>query len=137
MNITYPSSLPNALQFAALFETTGWNAEYHCSVEELAEALQYTWYAVSAYDGDRLVGFGRVMSDGVLHALICEMIVLPQYHGHGIGSAILDDLVARCRAANIRDIQLFCATGRAGFYAKHGFVARPNAAPGMQLSKTE
>ena len=97
------------------------------------EALQHTWYAVSAYDADRFVGFGRVISDGVLHALIVELIVTPEYQEQGIGSAILNELVAKCRAAKIRDIQLFCARDKVGFYAKHGFVARPDDAPGMQL----
>ena len=136
MDITYQSTLPTAAQFAALFETTGWNAERHRSPQELHQALQSSWYAVSAYQGERLVGFGRVISDGVLHALIVEMIVAPDYQRHGIGHTILIDLVARCRRAGIEDIQLFCAKGKAGFYLKHGFVPRPADAPGMQLQMT-
>jgi GNAT superfamily N-acetyltransferase len=132
-NITYQHTLPDAVQFAALFETTGWNDEYHLSAADLHQALQHSWYAVSAYDGGQLVGFGRVISDGVLHALIVEMIVAPEYQARGIGRAILIDLVTRCREAGICDIQLFCAKGKVGFYAKQGFVARPDDAPGMQF----
>ncbi len=133
MNITYQQSLPDKVQFAALFETTGWNNEYHRQPQELYEALPKSWHAVSAYDGERLVGFGRVISDGILHAFIVEMIVVPDHQGKGIGSAILTDLLSRCRSAGIRDIQLFCAKGKAGFYEKHGFAARPDDAPGMQF----
>jgi GNAT superfamily N-acetyltransferase len=135
MDITYQSTLPTADQFAALFETTGWNDERHRSPQELHQALQSSWYAVSAYHGKRLVGFGRVISDGVLHALIVEMIVAPDYQRQGIGHAILNDLVARCRSASIEDIQLFCAKGKAEFYLKHGFVPRSADAPGMQLQR--
>ena len=132
-NINYQHALPEAAQFATLFETTGWNDEYHLSAAELYEALRPRWYSVSAYDGERLVGFGRVISDSVLHALIVELIVAPEYQAQGIGRTILIDLVARCREAGIRDIQLFCAKGKAGFYARQGFVARPDDAPGMQF----
>ena len=133
MDITYQSTLPTAAQFAALFETTGWNDEHHRSPQELHQALQSSWYFVSAYHDEQLVGFGRVISDGVLHALIVEMIVVPEYQRQGIGSAILIDLVARCRSAGIEDIQLFCAKGKVRFYLKHGFVPRPADAPGMQF----
>jgi GNAT superfamily N-acetyltransferase len=133
MRIAYQNTLPEKDQFFNLFESTGWNEKYQLAGEQLHQALQHSWYSISAYDGDRLVGFGRVISDGMLHALIVEMIVLPDYQGQGIGSRILNDLVTRCKSNGIRDIQLFCAKGKAGFYEKHGFVKRPADAPGMGI----
>ncbi len=133
MDITYQTDLPDTAQFAALFETTGWNEEYHCTAAELGAALRATWYAVSAYDGPQLVGYGGVISDGVIHALVVNLIVAPAYRQRGVGQAILGKLVAQCRAAGVRDIQLFCARGKMGFYEKQGFVARPAEAPGMQF----
>ena len=32
-----------------------------------------------------------------------------------------------------RDIQLFCAKGKAGFYERFGFLPRPQDAPGMEI----
>jgi len=61
------------------------------------------------------------------------MIVDPEFRGRGIGSGILRKIIDRCRAERIRDVQLFAATGREGFYLRHGFTARPGNAPGMQL----
>jgi len=83
----------------------------------------------------RLVGFGRVVSDGVLYGMIYDMIVEPTHQGRGIGSEILRRLVERCRAAGLRDIQLFSARGKAPFYGKRGFENRPDDAPGMRLRK--
>jgi len=60
--------------------------KYQLDADQLHQALQHSWYSVSAYDGDRLVGFGRAISDGMLHALIAEMIILPGYQGRGIGN---------------------------------------------------
>jgi GNAT superfamily N-acetyltransferase len=132
MAITYQESLPEPESFFGLYETTGWNEEYGLDQDALSRGLAASWAAVSAYDGDRLVGFGRVLSDGVLHALIVEMIVEPAYQGRGIGRHVLEQLLDRCRAHGIRDIQLFCARGKAGFYERFGFVSRPDDAPGME-----
>lgn len=128
-------SLPRKSDYFTLFNTTGWNEEYHLSEDDLFASLPASWHAVSAYEGSSLIGFGRTISDGVLHALIVDMIVHPLYQGKGIGGAIIDRLVARCKEKNIRDIQLFCAKGKSGFYVKQGFVRRPDDAPGMEFQK--
>jgi len=135
MSVTYSNALPARDEYFRLFESTGWNERYQFDAERLYGAVGKSWYLVSAYDGDRLVGFGRVISDGVLHALIVDLIVLPSYQGSGIGSHILDELTNKCRSQGIPDIQLFCARGKAGFYEKRGFVRRPADGPGMELSQ--
>jgi GNAT superfamily N-acetyltransferase len=132
MAIAYREALPDPGPFLRLFETTGWNQGYGLDEDALFRAISTSWTAVSAYDEDQLVGFGRVISDGVLHALIVELIVTPAYQGQGIGGQLLQKLVGRCRAHGIRDIQLFCARGKAGFYERFGFASRPGDAPGME-----
>jgi GNAT superfamily N-acetyltransferase len=131
--IEYRAEIPDQQQFFALFETTGWNLNYKAAPQELSHMLANTWYILAAYDGEQLVGFGRVVSDLVLHAMIYDMIILPAYQGQGIGGEILDRLVAKCLQHSIRDIQLFCARGKRLFYENRGFVARPDDAPGMQF----
>ncbi len=135
MNLTYLTDAPPIAQYFPLFESTGWNSEYRLSKEELASSLRKSFHLISVYDGDRLVGFGRIVSDGIFHAMIYEMIVLPGYQNKGIGSEILKRLLKKCGEKKIRDVQLFCARGKRAFYEKHGFEARPNDAPGMQLKK--
>lgn len=132
MSFEYSSELPPIEQFWPLFLTTGWNQRYQLDAEQYTQALAASWYFVCAYDGERLVGVGRILSDGVAHAMIYDMIVAPEYQGQGIGGQILERLVQRCQEARIRDIQLFCAKGMRGFYEKHGFKPRPDEAPGMQ-----
>jgi ribosomal protein S18 acetylase RimI-like enzyme len=131
MAIEIRDETPTLDRFWELFQTTGWNENYQLSPDDLAKALRSSWYLLSAFDGERLVGFGRLVSDGVLHAMIYELIVLPAYQGCGIGGKILQMLVERCQKAGVRDIQLFCAKGKRAFYEKRGFKARPVGAPGM------
>jgi GNAT superfamily N-acetyltransferase len=135
MSIIYKTILPSIDKYYNLFETTGWNSEYRLTKEELSYSLSNTYYSVSAYEEDKLVGFGRIVSDGVIHAMIYEMIVDPDYQGEGIGSNILNRLVDRCLSNNVRDIQLFSSKGKQVFYERHGFTARENNAPGMQFKK--
>lgn len=133
MRLRFETTVPAIDQFWELFRTTNWNTEYQLTPEELTYAIRQNWYAVAAYDGEQLVGFGRVVSDGILHAMIYDLIVLPSYQGQGVGTQILEMLVQKCRQHKIRDIQLFCAVGKRGFYERRGFVARPNDAPGMDF----
>ncbi len=133
MNIKFRAEVPDGDQFWNLFQTTGWNENYQLTSQELIEALRSSWYLLAAYKGEKLIGFGRLVSDGILHAMIYELIVLPEYQGQGIGGEILERLIDYCQAAGVRDIQLFCARGKRKFYEKRGFVARPDEAPGMQL----
>ena len=44
---------------------------------------------ITAWDGEKLVGCLRVLSDGYYFGTITEMLVLPEYQGRGIGSRLL------------------------------------------------
>ena len=130
--IRFKEQLPGINDYWELFNTTGWNDEYKFTIKDLKKAIGNSWYALSAFDSGRLIGFGRVIADGVHHALIVDIIVHPQYQGNGIGSLLLEKLVTKCKEEHIRDIQLFAAADKYGFYEKHGFQQRPHNAPGMQ-----
>ncbi len=135
-DVVYRAGIPPVEAFAALFETTGWNDEFRepMSFGDFERALGASDLAVGVYDrDDRLVGVGRVLSDGALHALIVDVIVEPSMQGRGIGTAIMQRLVAHCRERGIRDVQLFCARGKREFYERLGFRSRDPEAPGMQL----
>jgi GNAT superfamily N-acetyltransferase len=132
MNIRFEETLPDKRLLFSLFLTAGWNAYYDLTEDELLTAFANSWYALFAWSEDRLVGMGRVICDQVCHALILDMIVQPDYQGRGIGGELLERLVEKCQAYNIRDIQLFAARDKAEFYRKRGFATRPGDAPGME-----
>ena len=137
MAIALREELPDKNDYFSLFESTGWNKYDKASPEELETANRNSWLTLSAFDDDKLVGFGRVVTDFTLHAMIFDLIVMPAYRGKGIGTMVLKALVKKCREKGIRDIQLFCARGQKGFYEKNGFEARPDDAPGMQFRKSK
>ncbi len=133
MKIRFEERLPDKIQLYDLFLTTGWNEYYQLEKDELFSAFENSWHVLFAYDTNRLVGMGRIICDNVCHALILDMIVHPEYQRKGIGSDLLERFVQKCQACSIRDIQLFSARDKVGFYTKHGFASRPEDAPGMEL----
>lgn len=135
MGIEFKAARPSRDAYHALFETTGWNREHGFTPEVLGRALDGSQFVVSVYDDTQLIGFGRVVTDGVMHGMIYDLIVHPAYQRQGIGMQILQQLVQWCQAARLGDIQLFCARGKRAFYERNGFVARPDDAPGMQYQR--
>ncbi|MHB1505093.1 MAG: GNAT family N-acetyltransferase [Sulfobacillus sp.] len=132
MQLDLRSSPPPADQLFALFESTGWNERRQLSQDQVHQAMSHSWHTVSAYRGDDLVGFGRLVSDGIYQCFICDMIVRPADQGQGIGTAVLGHLVAYAQSSGITWLQLTCAAGKQGFYETAGFTARPADAPGME-----
>ena len=59
-------------------------------LEDAREMLRHTDVAVMAWDGDVLIGFGRVLTDYVYRATIWDVIVDKAYQGQGIGADIVE-----------------------------------------------
>ncbi|WP_227936750.1 GNAT family N-acetyltransferase [Alkalihalobacillus deserti] len=134
LNITYVTTLPPKEVFFELYQTTGWIQASMFNQDELYKAMKNSWCITAAYDNkEKLVGFGRVISDGVYQSFITDMMVHPDYQKQGIGSSMLKFLIEKCRQNGMKWIQLSCAQGKMDFYTKHGFSARPVDGPGMQI----
>ncbi|HIS04205.1 MAG TPA: GNAT family N-acetyltransferase [Candidatus Pullichristensenella avicola] len=79
------------------------------------EALSRT-VNITAYDGSRLVGCLRILSDGYFFGTIPELLVLPEYQRRGIGSRLL-----RLAQETTPTMLYFGAQpGMEAFYAKNG-----------------
>lgn len=137
LTIEYRAELPTAEELEMLFRSSGWSEADEVPADRLAATLPSAWYAVCARRDGQIAGTGMVLSDGVLHALIVNVIVMPEFRSHGIGTEIMKRLVARCREADVLQVQLFSARGKREFYERLGFVARPDDGPGMELGGLE
>jgi ribosomal protein S18 acetylase RimI-like enzyme len=76
-------------------------------------------FCVLAYVGERLVGAGRALADGLDCSYICDVAVHPDAQGRGLGQAIVQRLVDASRGH--RKILLYANPGTEGFYIKLGF----------------
>jgi GNAT superfamily N-acetyltransferase len=131
MELILKTNLPESENIWKLFLTTGWNEEYNLTEAEYYNAVIKSRFVVSMYCKDKLIGCGRVVCDGVVHAIIYDLIVLPEFQKFGAGTKILFKLIELCKDDGIRDVQLFSARGKREFYEKRGFVMRAEDAPGM------
>lgn len=74
-----------------------------------------------ALDGEgRPIGTGRLLPDG--H--IGRMAVVREWRRRGVGSAILEWLMANARQQGFRTLNLHAQTHALDFYARHGFIAQ-------------
>ena len=98
--------------------------------ERHAEILRGSAHVVLARDGARVVGFITAISDGVLSACIPLLEVLPEYQGQGIGTELMQRLLAQVESLYM--IDLSCDTELEPFYARFGFQVLPR---GMGLRR--
>ncbi|WP_150275807.1 GNAT family N-acetyltransferase [Paenibacillus tepidiphilus] len=133
MKVQVKAGFPGPEEYAQLYQSTGWDPEGRWDAECLQQALRGSWHVAVIYRDGKLAASGRIVSDGVIQCLICDVIVLPEYRNQGLGTAMMEHLLQHCRHSGIRWVQLSAAAGKAGFYEQFGFVRRPEGAPGMSL----
>jgi predicted GNAT family N-acyltransferase len=75
---------------------------------------------VLAEAGGMPIGTGRLLPDG----RIGRMAVLPAWRNRGVGSALLDELLAMAEERALREVVLHAQTHARGFYERHGFQPR-------------
>jgi GNAT superfamily N-acetyltransferase len=104
------------------------------TAEDTRAMLQETDLAVSAWDGNRLVGFGRLLTDYVYRASIWDVIVDRDYQGQDIGTEIVQRLLQHPR---VKRVELFwlCTRDKQPFYEKLGFTA--NEQTGMVWARAQ
>jgi ribosomal protein S18 acetylase RimI-like enzyme len=90
--------------------------------EDARTVLTHTDVVVSAWDGDKLVGFGRVLTDYVYRASIWDVIVDKSYQGQNIGTELIQQILHH---PSLKQIELFwLCTRTPDFYEKLGFSSK-------------
>lgn len=117
MTITYQRSLEgvNWSRLAVIIHEAGLG---QAQADDLQRAFRNSDLYVFAFDGDLLIGAARMLSDGVYHAQLCEMVVMPTKQRQGVGSTMLEMLL---HDLNGLKVLLTASFGKEAFYRKHGF----------------
>ena len=90
--------------------------------DDAREMLTHTDVAITAWDENRLVGFGRVLTDYVYRASIWDVIVDNAYQGQDIGTQIIQRIL---EYPDLKRVELFWLCTRSpGFYEKLGFSSK-------------
>ncbi|MBN1065051.1 GNAT family N-acetyltransferase [Clostridium botulinum] len=82
------------------------------------KAFENSHTVVFAFDDDKLIGFGRAISDGAYQAAIYDVAVLSEYQGKKIGVTIIDNILKAIPKCNFI---LYASPGKEIFYEKQNF----------------
>lgn len=86
------------------------------------------------YHGPRQVGFARVISDKATFAYLCDVYVLEDYQGQGLGKWLMSVVVSHPELQNLRRFVLATRDAH-GLYEQFGFVSLQNADRWMEIFK--
>lgn len=116
--ITYKTSpkITNA-ELSELF-ANAWNSQVHT---EYANQLTSYNVWVCAYDGDKLVGFVRVVWDAGKHGFILDTTTHSDYQNHGVGTELLSRVAAASIDLGIKWLHVDFEPQFTEFYRRSGF----------------
>ncbi len=77
-----------------------------------------------AYASGAQVGFARAVTDGATFAWVADVFVLRPYRGQGIGTRIVEAVLAHPQVSGARNVLLGTADAH-GVYTPHGFAPLP------------
>jgi GNAT superfamily N-acetyltransferase len=100
-----------------VLRSVGWDIRAE-DPDALEQAIAGSTEVATAWDGSRLVGMARSMSDGALNALIATVVVHPRWQALGIGHRVMRALVDD--RPGIR-FSLSAASGLDAWYGHLGF----------------
>ena len=95
-NSRYDHKLSDQDVFSRFYQTTGWNQRQGLDDEQVYSAISNSWCLVSTCVNRELAGFGHVVSDRILHALITEVIVHPDFQRNLLGTGVMRRLLKEC-----------------------------------------
>ncbi len=87
---------------------------------DLQRVFTNSMFRQFAFDAGRLIAAGRVLADGRDCAYLCDIAILPDYQGRGLGKDMVSRLVRL--SAGHKKIILYSVPGREAFY--EGFAFR-------------
>ena len=123
--LTIKENNKNINEFNLLYDSVGWGA-YDKTISK--RALDNTFYSVSVYDDDNIVGYGRLIGDTICFIYIQDVLVKPEFQNKKIGTLIMNKLLEKINELkkenpNIR-VYLGASKNKEEFYERFGFVKR-------------
>jgi N-acetylglutamate synthase-like GNAT family acetyltransferase len=113
---------PTVPQLLDLYRLAWWTRGRRSA--DVARMLRHPQVFLTAWEGQRLVGFARVITDFSYRAIIADVIVRPGAEGQGVGSALVKRALKDRRLKTVTGFWLY-TTDKQAFYKKLGFEFSP------------
>ena len=104
----------------ALYTAVGWNDDEMRTPEKTQLVLERAACFVAAWDGETLVGFGRLFAD-VYWAQILDVMTRPEYRRRGVAKEIVSRLITYAEKEQL-SLMLIAAGGLERLYRQFGFA---------------
>lgn len=134
MKVDIRDQAPTPADFNRLRDAMEWGAIL--PIERAETALRNSLFCVTARVGREVVGMARVVGDGGYAFHIHDVIVMPDYQRKGIGRLLMSRVMDWFDHCGIEqaNIGLMASSDTEAFYARFGFVARPNPRHGAGMT---
>lgn len=109
-------------QLSGLYSTTWFTPNR--TINDIKVMLQNSYLTLAFVIEEQLVGFCRVLSDGVYKAFLFDVIVHDNYQNRGVGKQIINTVMNHNTLKDVGHIELYCPEKVSGFYKKLGFETR-------------
>ena len=132
--IEIKENINNPEEFNYLYDAVGWGSY---DIETTKKLLKYTLYSVSVYEDNKIVGYGRLIGDGIVFLYIRDVMVDPKHQSNKIGTKIMNKLLEKTKEIKKENpyakVYLGASKGKEGFYRKFGFISRKEANLGEEM----
>ena len=127
-------NINNVDEFNMLYDLVGWGAY---SKEISQKALDNTFYSISVYQDNEIIGFGRLIGDTICFLHVQDIMVKPEHQRNKIGTLIMNTLLIKINEIRKENpdvkVYLGASKDKEGFYEQFGFVKRIDAGLGYGM----
>ena len=132
------STDPARLDYAAMhayLTRSYWSPGIPFEIVERA-ARNSLCFGVYELASGKQVGLARVVTDHATFAYLCDVYVLEEHRGHGLGKQLMNAVMAHPALTGARRAMLGTRDAH-GLYARHGFKAPPVDGVLMQILRPD
>jgi ribosomal protein S18 acetylase RimI-like enzyme len=123
-------TIPDIESYLRLREIAGLSPR---SREAAELGLPNSLFAVSIYNGDKLIGMGRIVGDGGCNFEVVDIAVNPQHQGQGLGRQIMENIMAYLNTNAPAGSYISLIADVPELYEKFGFKKCSPKSEGMYL----
>jgi GNAT superfamily N-acetyltransferase len=105
-----------------LYEKVNWRTRTEAEIEP---AFRKSTWTLFAFLDDKVIAFGRTIDDGRYYAQLADIIVDPEFQGHGLGKKLVRMLNEKL--VNYHFVTLTAAPGKGEFYRSLGWRLQTTA----------
>jgi ribosomal protein S18 acetylase RimI-like enzyme len=101
---------------------------------ELLEKALRSSLCFGLYEGGRQIGLARVITDGATYAYLCDVYVLPETRGRGLGTWLMECVMAHPDLQGLRRFSLVTRDAHE-LYRRFGFTALARPEGHMEIAR--